>query len=227
MEDLRDVLQKAGEELPPNHALIRGLRRGIAIYTNEPGFSCYRRQVQILAQKGKIAVVRGLPEGQDAVSPPTFTDLRTAADFAELAERVREVTGGVPIGFKISAQHIEDDIDFALACTCDYIIIDGRGGGTGAAPTIFRDNISVPSVSARDDPGRAAALSALACCAFRLCLTPLCKPCLFALFRSQRLRARGATLTHWARRARTSLSWRRVGSGCLPTSPRPWRWART
>ncbi|GMI25906.1 hypothetical protein TeGR_g10093 [Tetraparma gracilis] len=57
VEDLRDVLQKAGEELPPNHALIRGLRRGIAIYTNEPGFSCYRRQVQILAQKGKIAVV--------------------------------------------------------------------------------------------------------------------------------------------------------------------------
>lgn len=40
-----------------NHALIRGLRRGIAIYTNEVGFSCYRRQVQILAQKGRLAVV--------------------------------------------------------------------------------------------------------------------------------------------------------------------------
>eukprot|EP00937_MAST-01D_sp_MAST-1D-sp2_P000957 g957.t1 len=96
----------------------------------------------------KIAQVRKLQVGQAAVSPPTFTDLRTAGDFRELADRVRDASGGIPIGFKISAQHIEDDIDFALECTADYIIIDGRGGGTGAAPTIFRDNISVPTIPA-------------------------------------------------------------------------------
>ena len=50
-------MKKAGENVDINHALIRGLRRGIAIYTNEVGFSCYRRQVQILAQKGRLAVV--------------------------------------------------------------------------------------------------------------------------------------------------------------------------
>ncbi|KAL3940026.1 MAG: hypothetical protein SGBAC_005355 [Bacillariaceae sp.] len=50
-------MKKSGEEVDINHALIRGLRRGIAIYTNEVGFSCYRRQVQMLAQQGRLAVV--------------------------------------------------------------------------------------------------------------------------------------------------------------------------
>jgi hypothetical protein len=50
-------MRKSGEKVDISHALIRGLRRGIAIYTNEVGFSCYRRQVQMLAQKGRIAVV--------------------------------------------------------------------------------------------------------------------------------------------------------------------------
>ncbi|GMI28936.1 hypothetical protein TeGR_g13296, partial [Tetraparma gracilis] len=57
IDALLEQLKKAKEPLDANHALIRGLRRGIAIYTNEVGFSCYRRQVQILAQKGKLAVV--------------------------------------------------------------------------------------------------------------------------------------------------------------------------
>lgn len=50
-------MKKAGEKVGIDHALIRGLRRGIAIYTNEVGFSCYRRQVQMLAQQGRLAVV--------------------------------------------------------------------------------------------------------------------------------------------------------------------------
>ncbi len=54
----------------------------------------------------------------------------------------------IPIGFKLSANHIEDDIDFALEASADYIILDGRGGGTGAAPLIFRDHISVPTIPA-------------------------------------------------------------------------------
>jgi glutamate synthase domain-containing protein 2 len=48
----------------------------------------------------------------------------------------------------MSANHIEEDIDFVLAAGADYIILDGRGGGTGAAPTIFRDHISVPTIPA-------------------------------------------------------------------------------
>ncbi len=97
---------------------------------------------------GRIAEVRGIPVGEPAVSPPTFTDMTTVADFKRFADRVREVTGGVPIGFKLSANHIEADIQFALDASADYIILDGRGGGTGAAPEIFRDHISVPTIPA-------------------------------------------------------------------------------
>lgn len=97
---------------------------------------------------GKIAEVRELEPGTPAISPSTFSDLNTPADFQKVADEVREASGGIPIGFKLSAQHIEEDIDFALAATADYIILDGRGGGTGAAPEVFKNNISVPTMIA-------------------------------------------------------------------------------
>jgi glutamate synthase domain-containing protein 2/nitrite reductase/ring-hydroxylating ferredoxin subunit len=98
--------------------------------------------------QGRIAEVRNLEPGTDAVSPARFDELRTPEDFAEMADRVREVGDGIPIGFKLSAQHVEDDIDFALEAGADYLILDGRGGGTGAAPDVFKDNISVPTMAA-------------------------------------------------------------------------------
>lgn len=97
---------------------------------------------------GKIAEVRNLKEGEPAVSPPTFGDLTTVEDYRGFSDQVREITGGIPIGFKLSANHIEEDIQFALDASADYIILDGRGGGTGAAPNIFRNNISVPTIPA-------------------------------------------------------------------------------
>jgi glutamate synthase domain-containing protein 2 len=96
----------------------------------------------------KIAAVRGLQRGQDAISPPTFADLATPQDYRKFSDRVRELSGGIPIGFKMSANRIEADMDFALAAGADYIILDGRGGGTGAAPSLFRDHISVPTIPA-------------------------------------------------------------------------------
>ncbi len=96
----------------------------------------------------EIAGVRGLKEGENAISPAAFPDLFTPEDFKKVAEEVREKTGGIPIGFKIAASHIEADIDFALAVGIDYLILDGRGGGTGSAPTILRDNINVPTIPA-------------------------------------------------------------------------------
>ena len=96
----------------------------------------------------EIAKVRGLVAGETAISPAAFPDLFTAEDFKKFAEEVREKTGGIPIGFKIAASHIEADIDFALKVGVDYIILDGRGGGTGSAPTILRNNINVPTIPA-------------------------------------------------------------------------------
>ncbi|MFT7583655.1 MAG: CDGSH-type Zn-finger protein [Cellvibrionaceae bacterium] len=98
--------------------------------------------------RGKISKVRGIPEGEPAISPPTFRDLTTPEDFCRFADRVREITGGIPIGFKLSANHIEQDMQFAIDASADYIILDGRGGGTGAAPSLFRDHISVPTIPA-------------------------------------------------------------------------------
>lgn len=98
--------------------------------------------------QGKIAEVRGLEEGQDAISPPRFPEWTSPQQIKEFADEVRDRTGGIPIGYKLSAQHIEKDIDAALDVGVDYIILDGRGGGTGAAPIIFRDNISVPTIPA-------------------------------------------------------------------------------
>lgn len=98
--------------------------------------------------KGKIAEVRGLEPGTPAISPSRFPEWSSLDDFKDMAKRVRAATGGVPIGFKLSAQHVERDIDAALEVGVDYVVLDGRGGGTGAAPLIFRDHISVPTLPA-------------------------------------------------------------------------------
>jgi len=96
----------------------------------------------------EIAEVRGLPQGETAISPAAFPDMKTVDDFKELAYGVRHETGGIPVGFKIAASRIEEDIDFALEVDADYIILDGRGGGTGSAPTVLRNNINVPTIPA-------------------------------------------------------------------------------
>lgn len=98
--------------------------------------------------KDEIAEVRGLNPGEDAISPSRFPEWGDTSGFRDFTNEVREQTGGIPVGFKLSAQHIEKDIDAALEVGVDYIILDGRGGGTGAAPIIFRDNISVPTIPA-------------------------------------------------------------------------------
>jgi glutamate synthase domain-containing protein 2/nitrite reductase/ring-hydroxylating ferredoxin subunit len=96
----------------------------------------------------EIAEVRGLNEGETAISPAANPNFHTVEDFKDFADKVRNQTGGIPIGFKIAASHIEKDIQFALDVGVDYIILDGRGGGTGSAPTILRDHINVPTIPA-------------------------------------------------------------------------------
>jgi glutamate synthase domain-containing protein 2 len=89
-----------------------------------------------------------LTEGEPAISPARFPEWTETRQIREFAVEVRERTGGIPVGYKLSAQHIEKDIDAAFEVGVDYIILDGRGGGTGAAPTLFRDHISVSTIPA-------------------------------------------------------------------------------
>ncbi len=96
----------------------------------------------------KIASVRGIEPGTPAISPARFPDWSHVEDYKRFAAEVREASGGVPVGFKLSAQHVERDIEAALQVGVDYVILDGRGGGTGAAPLLFRNNISVPTIPA-------------------------------------------------------------------------------
>ena len=133
MVNLFETDAVAGEESTDGHAI--GVPANASIGAHESGLEMAR-------------IGDGLEPGRAAISPPAFPDLVTVEDFRAVAEQVRDVSGGIPIGFKLSAQHIEDDIDFALEVGCDYIILDGRGGATGATPEIFKKNISAPTLAA-------------------------------------------------------------------------------
>ncbi len=97
---------------------------------------------------GRIAEVRHLEPGTPAISPARFEDWTSLGQIRDFLDEARARSGGIPIGVKMSAQHVERDLDAAVELGVDYVILDGRGGATGAAPTILRDNISVPTMAA-------------------------------------------------------------------------------
>ncbi|MCK5802698.1 MAG: rubredoxin [Lentisphaeria bacterium] len=96
----------------------------------------------------EIAAIRGFREGKDIISPSHFPDIRTRDDLKGAVEHLRERTGGKPIGIKLAAGHLEADIDIALYAGADFITIDGRAGGTGAAPKVVKGSASVPTLFA-------------------------------------------------------------------------------
>lgn len=95
-----------------------------------------------------IAVMRERPEGEDIKSPSRFPDISTPEDLRETVSMLRRRSGGKPIGVKIAAGHIEEDLEFLSASGCDFITIDGRGGATGSSPKYLKDASSVPTVYA-------------------------------------------------------------------------------
>ena len=96
----------------------------------------------------EIASIRGFREGSDIISPSRFPDIRTPEDLRETVECLRRRSGGKPIGIKLAAGQIEADIDVALFATADFITIDGRAGGTGAALKVVKNSASIPTVFA-------------------------------------------------------------------------------
>ena len=96
----------------------------------------------------EIAAVRGFKMGDDIISPPHFPELVTQEDYKECVSMLRERSGGRPVGIKIAAGHLEEDMAIALFAGVDFITVDGRAGGTGAAPKIVKDNTSIPTIFA-------------------------------------------------------------------------------
>ena len=95
----------------------------------------------------EIAKVRGVPEGVEVHSPARFPDMNSVDDIKARVDALRSLTEG-PIGAKMAASHIERDLEAVAYCGFDFVTIDGRGGGTGAAPIHVKDNITVPLVYA-------------------------------------------------------------------------------
>lgn len=96
----------------------------------------------------EIAKIRNKKVGEDIISPSKFEEIKTKEDLKNLVDDLRERSEGRPIGIKIAAGHIEEDLEFACFAKPDFITIDGRGGATGASPKIIKDATSVPTIYA-------------------------------------------------------------------------------
>lgn len=97
----------------------------------------------------EISQIRGVPMGQDCVSPASHSEFSTPAGLLEFVARMRELSGGKPAGFKLCIGHPWEFMAICKAMletgiTPDFIVIDGKEGGTGAAPLEFMDHVGMP-----------------------------------------------------------------------------------
>ena len=97
----------------------------------------------------EIAGTRGVPQGVDCVSPATHSAFSTPRGLVEFAARLRDLSGGKPVGIKLCVgfPHEIFAISKAMLATgirLDFMVIDGGEGGTGAAPTELTDRVGMP-----------------------------------------------------------------------------------
>lgn len=97
----------------------------------------------------EIAEARDVPMGQDCISPASHSAFSTPRELMHFVKRLRELSNGKPVGFKLC---IGSRVDVLAMCkamleekiTPDFIVIDGSEGGTGAAPLEYQDNVGTP-----------------------------------------------------------------------------------
>ncbi|MEO5565460.1 MAG: FMN-binding glutamate synthase family protein [Luteimonas sp.] len=97
----------------------------------------------------EIARTRGVPEGEDCVSPARHSTFDTPVGLLEFVDRLRKQSGGKPTGFKLVIGHPWEWFGIAKAMhesgiLPDFIVVDGAEGGTGAAPAEFINFVGVP-----------------------------------------------------------------------------------
>lgn len=97
----------------------------------------------------EIAAARGVPIGIDCVSPAAHSAFSTPVEMMQFIEKLRQLSGGKPVGFKFCVGHPWEWFAMAKAMLetgilPDFIVIDGAEGGTGAAPLEFTDHVGAP-----------------------------------------------------------------------------------
>ncbi|MDB5687914.1 MAG: FMN-binding glutamate synthase family protein [Rhizorhabdus sp.] len=97
----------------------------------------------------EISETRGVPMGQDCISPPRHSAFSTPMEMMAFIAQLRELSGGKPVGFKLCLGHPWEFMAMVKAMLAsgiypDFIVVDGAEGGTGAAPLEFSDHIGVP-----------------------------------------------------------------------------------
>lgn len=97
----------------------------------------------------EIAEARGVPVGADCVSPPAHSAFSTPPELLAFVARLRELSGGKPVGLKLCIGHRREFMCIVKAMletgrTPDFIVIDGAEGGTGAAPLEFSNHVGMP-----------------------------------------------------------------------------------
>lgn len=96
----------------------------------------------------EIARIRGFREGKDITSPSSFPDIRNKEDLKNTVDQLKQRTSGKPVGIKLAAGHLEEDMAIALYAGADFITIDGRAGGTGSALKSVKNSASIPTIFA-------------------------------------------------------------------------------
>lgn len=96
----------------------------------------------------EIAQLRGKKMGEDIQSPSRFPEINSRDDLKAMVATLRELSDGRPIGIKIAAGRVEEDLAYCVYAEPDFITIDGRGGATGSSPLFLREATSVPTIYA-------------------------------------------------------------------------------
>lgn len=97
----------------------------------------------------EIAEARGVMVGQDCVSPAAHSAFSTPVEMMQFIEKLRQLSGGKPVGFKFCLGHVWEWFAMVKAMQQtgiwpDFIVVDGAEGGTGAAPLEFTDHVGAP-----------------------------------------------------------------------------------
>ena len=97
----------------------------------------------------EIAETRGIPEYQDCVSPSYHSEFSTPNELLAFVERLRDLSGGKPVGIKLCIGHPWEFIAIVKSMVesgkrIDFVTVDGSEGGTGAAPVEFAMHLGSP-----------------------------------------------------------------------------------